>query len=91
MVVRGRRRASLFLLAIDAFAEGVRKASRSPELDSFIVDRCSITMRRKKVRISFDGEAATADIPLEYCLERDVLKLVVQDPATTDKESDAPR
>jgi diacylglycerol kinase family enzyme len=91
MAVRGRRRASLFLLAIDAFAEGVRKASRSPELDSFIVDRCTITMRRKKVRISFDGEAATADIPLEYCLERDVLKLVVQDPATTDKESDASR
>jgi diacylglycerol kinase family enzyme len=91
MAVRGRRRARLFLLAIDAFSEGVRKASRSPELDSFIVDRCSITMRRKKVRISFDGEAATADIPLEYHLERDVLNLVVRDPATMDKESDASR
>jgi hypothetical protein len=48
-------------------------------------------MRRKKVRISFDGEAATADIPLEYCLERDVLNLVAQDPATADKEFDASR
>lgn len=89
MVVRGRRRARLFLVALDAFSEGVRKASRSPDLESFIVNRCSITMGRKKVRISFDGEAATADIPLEYSLERDVLKLVAQDPATTDKESGA--
>jgi hypothetical protein len=42
------------------------------------------------VRISFDGEAQSVDIPLEYCLERDALNLVVQDPATAGKEPDAP-
>lgn len=91
MVVRGRRRARLFVAALDAFAEGIRKGSPAPELETFIVERCSITMRRKKVRISFDGEAESVDIPLEYCLERDALNLVVQDPATADKESDVPR
>ena len=89
--VKGRRRARLFLVALDAFSNGVREASRSPELDSFIVDRCSISMRRKRVRISFDGEAETVDLPLEYEIEKDVLKLVVPDPALAEKESDVPR
>ncbi|HEY0241274.1 MAG TPA: diacylglycerol kinase family protein [Gemmatimonadaceae bacterium] len=91
MAVRGRRRARLFLVALDAFSNGVREASRSPEFDAFLVDRCSITMRRKRVRISFDGEAQTADVPLEYEFEKDMLKLVVQDPALAGKESDKPR
>jgi len=89
--VRGRRRARLMVVALDAFSNGVREASRSPELDSFIVDRCSISMRRKRVRISFDGEAETVDVPLEYEFEKDTLKLVVPDPALAEKESDVPR
>ena len=56
-----------------------------------MVERCSISMRRKRVRISFDGEAQTVDLPLEYQFEKDTLKLVVPDPALADKESDAPR
>lgn len=93
MVVRGRRRARLFLVAIDAFSNGLREAARSPELDAFIVDRCSITMRRRRARISFDGEAQTVDVPLEYRFERDMLKLVVPGPALNQKEmeSDASR
>ena len=91
MAVRGRRRARLFLVALDAFSNGVREASRSPELDAFLVDRCTITMRRRRVRISFDGEAQTADVPLEYEFEKDMLKLVVQDPALALEESDKPR
>jgi len=89
--VKGRRRARLMVVALDAFSNGVREASRSPELDSFIVDRCSISMRRKRVRISFDGEAETVDVPLEYEFEKDTLKLVVPDPALAEKESDVPR
>jgi diacylglycerol kinase family enzyme len=93
MVVHGRRRARLFLVAIDAFSNGLENASRAPELDSFIVDRCSISMRRRRVRISFDGEAQTVDVPLEYQFERDMLKLVVADPALNEsaQESDASR
>ena len=93
MVVRGRRRARLFLVALDAFSNGVRKAARSPEFDAFMVHRCSITMRRRRVRISFDGEAQTVDVPLEYQFERDMLRLVVADPSLreSEKESDASR
>lgn len=89
--VKGRRRARLLVVALDAFSNGVREASKSPELDSFIVDRCSISMRRRRVRISFDGEAETVELPLEYEFEKDTLKLVVPDPALAEKESDVPR
>ena len=91
MAVRGRRRTRLFVVALDAFANGVRKASRLPELDSFIVDSCTITMRRSRVRISFDGEEETVDVPLEYRIERDVLKLVVPDPALAQQEPQVSR
>lgn len=93
MIVRGRRRARLFLVALDAFSNGVGKAARAPEFDAFMVHRCSITMRRRRVRISFDGEAQTVDVPLEYQFERDMLKLVVADPSLREgeKESDASR
>ncbi|MEO7367083.1 MAG: diacylglycerol kinase family protein [Gemmatimonadaceae bacterium] len=76
MIVRGRRRARLFFLALDAFSRGVDNASRTPELDAFIVEWCTISMRRQHTRISFDGEAQTVDTPLEYELERDILLLV---------------
>ena len=56
-----------------------------------MVDSCSIRMRTNRVRISFDGEAETVDVPLDYKVEKDHLKLVVPDPALAEKESDAPR
>jgi uncharacterized protein YqjF (DUF2071 family) len=76
MVVSSRRKARIFTLALDAFASGVANASRNPELDAFIVERCSISMRRKHTRISFDGEAQDVTTPLEYELERDILHVV---------------
>ncbi len=76
MIVRGRRRARLFFLALDAFSRGVNTASRTPELDAFIVERCTISMRRRHTRISFDGEAQSVDTPVEYELEKDILLLV---------------
>lgn len=87
MVVHGRRKARIFVLALDAFSNGVREASKAPELDAFIVDRCAIRMRRRHTRISFDGEAQTIDTPLEYELERDMLLLVGGDTAGSAGES----
>jgi diacylglycerol kinase family enzyme len=91
MAVKGRRRARLFVVALDAFSNGVREASRSPELDSYIVNNLSISVRRKRVRISFDGEAAMVEAPLEYRFEKDVLKLVAPDPAAAQEEDKPPR
>jgi hypothetical protein len=76
MVVKGRRKARLFFLALDAFAKGVKTASREPGLDAFMVDHCRISMRRSRTRISFDGESQIVATPLEYELERDSLLLV---------------
>ena len=91
MAVKGRRRARLFVVALDAFSNGVREASRSPELDTYVVDNLSISVRRKRVRISFDGEAATVEAPLEYRFEKDVLRLVAPDPAAAQEEGKPPR
>jgi diacylglycerol kinase family enzyme len=83
MIVHGRRRARILTLALDAFARGVSEASRAPDFDAFIVDRCTIRVRRSHTRISFDGEAQTVDAPLEYELERDILLLVGGDTSSS--------
>ncbi len=76
MVVKGRRRARLFFLALDAFSRGVGDASRAPELEAFIVERCKISMKKSRTTVSFDGEAQNMELPLEYELKRDILLLV---------------
>jgi diacylglycerol kinase family enzyme len=76
MVVRGRTRAGLLALALAAVARGVRHVSRTPKLDSFIVDRCRVFVRRRGP-VAVDGEIVQLDTPLEYKLVRDALKVVV--------------
>ena len=78
MVVRGQRRAGLLALALAAVARGVRHVSRTPKLDTFIVDRCRVVLRRRGP-VAVDGEIVTLDTPLEYELERDALKVVVRE------------
>ena len=80
MVVRGRGRARLFAIALAAIARGTRRIARTPELDSFIVDRCSVDMRRSSTTVSLDGELHRMQAPLEYRIERDALRLVVAPP-----------
>jgi diacylglycerol kinase family enzyme len=78
MVVRGRRRAGLLALALAAVARGVRHVSRTPKLDSFIVDQCRVFLRRRGP-VAVDGEIVQLDTPLEYRLARDALKVVVRE------------
>jgi diacylglycerol kinase family enzyme len=78
MVVRGQRRAGLLALALAAVARGVRHVSRTPKLDSFIVDRCRVVLPRRGP-VAVDGEIVTLDTPLEYELARDALKVVVRE------------
>ncbi len=77
MVVRGRTRAGLLALALAAVARGVRQVSRTPRLDSFIVDHCRAFLRRRGP-VAVDGEIVPLDTPLEYKLVRDALKVVVR-------------
>ncbi|HEX6574831.1 MAG TPA: diacylglycerol kinase family protein [Gemmatimonadaceae bacterium] len=76
IVVQGRRRARLLSLALAAAARGVKHVAKTPELDSFIADRCTISMRRSRVAVALDGEEEIMRQPLEYKLERDILRVV---------------
>ena len=80
IVVSGRSRARLFALALAAVARGVDVAARTPELDSFLVDRCRITVRRPTV-VAIDGELVVMESTMEYELRRDALHVVCPPPA----------
>lgn len=77
MVIRWRGRAKLLSLALGAIFRGVDEVSRSVEFDSFIVDRCTITMKKPLARVARDGEIESMPTPLEYRIERDMLRVVV--------------
>jgi hypothetical protein len=76
IVVRGRRKARLLAVAMAAVSRGVKEGARVPDLNSFIVDRCTITMRRRTVAVALDGEEERMSSPLEYRLEKDILRVV---------------
>jgi Sphingosine kinase and enzymes related to eukaryotic diacylglycerol kinase len=80
MVVRGRRPARLFALALAAVARGTKEVSRTPQFDSFIVDRCTIDLSVASTSVALDGELHRMNTPLEYRLERGALRLVVAQP-----------
>ena len=75
MVVSGRSAGRVLALALHAAARGVKTAANSPSLDSFIVDRCTITVRASST-VAVDGELVRLGTPLEYKLERDALRVV---------------
>ena len=75
MVVNGRSAGRVLALALHAVARGVKTAARSPHLDSFIVDRCTITVRSSST-VAVDGELVRLGTPLEYQLKRDALPVV---------------
>ena len=79
MVVRGRSRARLLALGLAAVAKGVRAVARTPEFDSFLVDRCTIDFRRGGP-VSVDGELVTLAPPLEFALHRGALTVVCPAP-----------
>lgn len=76
MVVTGRRRARLVALALAAASRGVEQAARGPELDSFMVDRCTIHLKKRATPIALDGEIKNAGTPLELRLDANSLKIV---------------
>lgn len=82
MIVRGRTRARLVALAFEAAAKGTRGIARTPHLDSFIVDRCTIEQRHSTVAV--DGEVVKMDSPLHYELGRGALRIVVPEEARSD-------
>jgi diacylglycerol kinase family enzyme len=77
MIVRGRTRARLVALAFAAAARGVRAVSRTPHLDSMMLQRCRVEQRHATLAV--DGEIVRMASPLEYRFGAGALKLVVRD------------
>jgi diacylglycerol kinase family enzyme len=80
IAVRGRRRARLLATALEAVARGVETAAQNPELDSYLVDKCTLYLRRRRATISLDGETVVLAPPLEYRVDRDALRIVAGAP-----------
>jgi diacylglycerol kinase family enzyme len=75
MIVRGRTRARLVALAFAAAARGVRAVSRTPHLDSMMLQRFRIEQRHATIAV--DGEIVRMPSPLEYRFGKGALRLVV--------------
>lgn len=81
IAVRGRRKARLLATALEAVARGVETAAQNPELDSYLVDRCTLYLGWRRATISVDGETVVLAPPLEYRIERDALRIVAGAPS----------
>lgn len=90
MVVRGRSGARLLALALAAVARGVEEVAKTPELDSFIVERCRVTLRRP-TSVAIDGELVAMHEALEYELRRDALQVVSPPPEPSAERAPAAR
>ncbi len=79
VVVRGKRRTRLLLLGIAVAARGLEALRHTSEagIDSFVVDRCRIELRRPRGVVGVDGELVPMIAPLEYRIARDELCVVV--------------
>ena len=78
IVVPNAGLARLLAIVSAAVFRGMRANLR--EVDSFLVDRCRIVMRRRRGNVSFDGEIRPIVAPLHYSIERDAVRLVCPAP-----------
>ena len=79
IVVNSRSAGRMLALAFAAVARGTRAVSRTPAMQSFIVDRVRIEPRSRNLPgdIAVDGEIIAMRPPLEYRLIREGLRVVV--------------
>jgi len=80
MIIRGRKPARLFAVALAGIARGVAHAKQLPEFDSFLVDRVTVDLMRPSTTIALDGELKAHQSPFEYRIQRDAIRLVVPAP-----------
>lgn len=76
VVVRRWRRARVVALGMAAAHDGARGVGQLPDVDSFIVDRCTVELRRHHARLGVDGEIVMLGQPLSYRAAPGVLRVV---------------
>ena len=77
MIPRATSRARLLMIAATSAFRGVQAAVGGLDIDSFLVESCTMDLRHDHDDIAVDGEIAPATTPLRYRLERDALRVVV--------------
>jgi diacylglycerol kinase family enzyme len=77
MIPRATSRARLLRIAATSALRGVQAAVGDLEIDSFIVEHCSMDLRHIRDDISVDGEIVPVATPLRYRLEREALRVVL--------------
>jgi diacylglycerol kinase family enzyme len=81
LVVRRTTRLGLLAMAARGLTTGVRLWGAEGEVESLVVGRCRVTLRRRRGRVSVDGEIVPARGALRYEHRRDALTVVVPRPA----------
>ncbi|HEX6750574.1 MAG TPA: diacylglycerol kinase family protein [Longimicrobium sp.] len=76
IAVHGKAVARLTALGIAAAARGLKVVSRTPHLDAFLVDECTIAMPKRLSYLAIDGETLRMEAPFRYHLARGALKVV---------------
>jgi diacylglycerol kinase family enzyme len=79
IAIHARRRRSLLRLVLATATQGVWTASRNTELDSFIVEECTLRLPRARVMVATDGEIAPMAQPLHYRLAPSALAVAAPD------------
>jgi len=87
IVVRGGTWARLVAAGWVAAVRGNAAIARGTLADTYVVDRCTIELRRRVGRVAIDGELVTMTSPLEYRVDRDALRVVVAASDPGDVES----
>jgi diacylglycerol kinase family enzyme len=77
VVPRGRWHARRFVRAYASFDRGLEVESRPLGLDSALVERLTLDLPMRVVKVAMDGEIRRQRTPLEYRLARGALNLVV--------------
>jgi diacylglycerol kinase family enzyme len=76
LVVCETTRARVAALAFGALVRGLDALVKTDALDAYLVDECTVTMRRPWGNVSIDGELARLRAPLTYRLRRGAVQIV---------------
>lgn len=77
LVLRETTPGRVAALGFRALLRGFDALARTDALDAYLVDACTVTMRRAWGNVSIDGELVRMKAPLAYQLQRDAVQMVV--------------
>ena len=87
VIVATRTRARLLAVAFAAAARGLKSVARTPALDAFLAEDCTIELPFATAHVAVDGEIIEVREPLEYSIWHDALRVVVPPRESLEKDS----